>query len=252
MEKTNLRTKANQLIGEGKVEEALDYLIENLNQQHHNYQDITNNLVFLKSNYLSNIEQYEIKMTISKSDFDLAKAKNIDGILNVIKKIETPKPLFFPKKNKTLFNILGGLGFVLLLGSSYYFFFYNEEVSKKEPASIVEGEHQFIGDWLAKVEKKGYLDDQGIRTIYEDAEAHWNITINPDHTALLSGTVDTTGKAQFTWFFNGTKETLTLIQEDKTAFEIVIKENHKEEQIWQTSTKRGNKTEEWKWKLTRK
>ena len=236
--------KANELLSKGKVEEVFE-LLEN--EKNSIDEAVFEDIIALKGKYNISKEDFQVRNIIASSDFNMERSRTVNGIQLILRKLQEGRDTPMPKKIQKPWVALIAL-LPLAIWGSYEFY------QSKQPShsAIPKNQHDFIGAWIAKVEKKSYLIDRGIKTFYEDAEAHWQINVMPDHNITLSGTKDTTNATSYTWFYSEVDSTITLIQKDRLAFKIHILERSPQKQLWRTTLENGNKTEEWNWTLTSK
>ena len=257
MDSNEVKRAARDLLARGKIDEALQTLLGYAAAQRPELED---ELVFLQSNYHYNREQFEIKMTINKAEYDLALARNINAIQEVMRRLDEPgAPPRVPREPAAPVAGSRGRGRLLLIGLltvvvlavGYYLIRTGSGAAEGELLTATPDREAFIGEWLARVSKTGYYINRGAKQYFEDADAHWHITIRENNTAVMRGTIDTSGRADLKWFFSPSDTTLTFIQPDETSFAVKILQNERERQTWRTTVEQGNKREEWVWTLTR-
>jgi len=264
MDYATLKMKVRDLLINGQQEEALLKLYAYTKERH---EDLADEVIYLLSNYRSNKERYEIKMTINKAEYDLAMARNMHALQQMMEKLEDPsgrtgKVVDEPKAGRRTVDrqswmwpllslaLLALISVTVAWQQSWGPFGSSKEPSEQTLRPSVES--TLPGRWLARVNKTGYTIEQGTKTYFEDAEANWYIHIRADHTASMRGTKDTGSVARYRWFYNDQQQKLTMIDEENVAFEVNVKEALPQRQLWVTEQRQGNKVQRWEWRLRKK
>ena len=237
-----IRARANELITAGQIKQALAFLADNVEE------DLQDEVRHLRSKYHANQDQYEVKMVIDKREYDLAWSRIVNGTQRVVDRIGVRPSIpatkrFLPLLALLLLVVVAVGAFLLLRG--------NTEVADPPSTEVTAAPHHFVGSWEAKVEHEGYLIDQGRKQRYVNDVANWLIDVFPDNTAVMRGTIDTTGRTRLEWFYSDRDSSLRFIQEDETSFQVRILENEVEQQRWFAERKQGVKQETWNWRLRR-
>ncbi len=245
----DLLNKIKQLLSNGRLEEVFELFEKEVSQID---EKIFEDIIALKGKYYNSKEDFQVRNIIASSEFNLERSRTVNGIQLILRKLQSSSQ--GSQRNTSRKQVVLSSIFLILLAAGVYF--WNQIESEKSNTAHAQKtltaiNHDFIGKWHAKVQKKGYLIDRGIRTTYENADAHWQVEIFKNNKITLSGTIDTSNAATYTWFYKEIDSILTLIQDDHLAFEIQILKHNKSYQHWTTTVKNGNKTEEWTWILTR-